>query len=80
MKGFTIILQSLNEGKEGMGWGLAKEETRRPPKPQSLDCCFSFSCKKFPENPDKENCPLLAGVGVRGWNWLLTRSGNFDGK
>ena len=46
MKGFTIILQSINEGKEGMGWGLAREETRRPPKPQSLDCCFSFSCKK----------------------------------
>ena len=60
MKGFTIILQSLNEGKEGMGWSLAREETRRPPKPQSLDCCFSFSCKKFPENPDKEDGPLLA--------------------
>ena len=48
MKGFTLSSQNLNEGKEEVGWGLAREETRRLPKFQSLDCCFSFSCKKIP--------------------------------
>ena len=60
-KGFTISSQSSNEGKEGVEWGLAREETRRLPKFLSLDCCFSFSCKKNSQKILKRKShPLLA--------------------
>lgn len=39
---------------------MAREETRRPSKPWSLDCCFSFSCKKIPRKIPIRKKPSFA--------------------